>query len=200
MPLPDHAVGPFPVGRAPEEYDRVRRRVLWSMPTGLFVVGSRAGERRNLMTCNWVMQVATVPKLVAVSVEAGSVTRGLIEQGGAFSVSVLPPAERAVIRRFVKPVRDVELDASGAARSLQGVPVHEVHGGLPCLSSALAWLVCEVRHSFGWDEDAGGEGSHVLFVGEVVDAGEGPAASGAGAAEGATAALRMGDTRLNYGG
>ena len=56
MPLPDRAVGPVPVGRTPEEYDRMRRRVLWSMPTGLFVVGSRAGRRRNLMTCNWVMQ------------------------------------------------------------------------------------------------------------------------------------------------
>ena len=53
------------------------------MPTGLFVVGSRAGDRRNLMTCNWVMQVATAPKLVAVAVERGSVTRELIEAGGA---------------------------------------------------------------------------------------------------------------------
>ena len=60
-----------PEGRDPDEYDRLRRRVLWAMPTGLFVVGSRAGDRRNLMTCNWVMQVATSPKLVAVSVERG---------------------------------------------------------------------------------------------------------------------------------
>ena len=42
-----------------DAYDRLRRRVLWSMPTGLFVVGSRHGDRRNLMTANWVMQVAT---------------------------------------------------------------------------------------------------------------------------------------------
>ena len=66
----DTGVGPFPEGRDPEEYDRLRRRVLWSLPTGLFVVGSRAGARRNLMTCNWVMQVATTPKLVAVAVGA----------------------------------------------------------------------------------------------------------------------------------
>jgi flavin reductase (DIM6/NTAB) family NADH-FMN oxidoreductase RutF len=83
---------------------------------------------------------------------------------------------------------------------MQGVPVHEVSGGLPCLSSALAWLACEVRHSFGWDEDAGGPGSHVLVVGEVVDAGEGPAASDAGTEEETTAVLQMRDTRLNYGG
>jgi flavin reductase (DIM6/NTAB) family NADH-FMN oxidoreductase RutF len=55
------AVGPFPprVGDGDEEhdeYDRLRRRVLWAMPSGLFVVGSTDGaDRRNLMTANWVM-------------------------------------------------------------------------------------------------------------------------------------------------
>ena len=68
--------GPVPEGQDPDDYDRLRRRVLWSLPTGLFVVGSRAGDRRNLMTANWVMQVATAPKLVAVAVERGSVTAG----------------------------------------------------------------------------------------------------------------------------
>jgi len=29
------------------------------MPTGLYLVGSRAGDQANLMTANWVMQVAT---------------------------------------------------------------------------------------------------------------------------------------------
>ena len=50
-------IGPFPAGvdtdEARDEYDRLRRRVLWTMPSGLYVVGSRAGERRNLMTLNW---------------------------------------------------------------------------------------------------------------------------------------------------
>ena len=41
------------------------------MPTGLFVVGSRAGDRANLMVANLVMQVSTTPKLVAVAVEKG---------------------------------------------------------------------------------------------------------------------------------
>src|SRR5580704_14374106 len=116
-PLVDDGVGPFPEGRDPHEYDRLRRRVLWSLPTGLFVVGSRAGDRRNLMTCNWVMQIATSPKLVAVAVERGAVTRRLIEEGGAFSVSVLSRADRSLVRRFVKPVDAVELDASGVAIS-----------------------------------------------------------------------------------
>lgn len=199
-------LGPVPPGRDPDTYDRLRRRVLWSLPTGLFVVGSRAGDRRNLMTCNWVMQVATAPKLVAVSVERGSVTRQLIEQGGSFSVSVLARSDRALVRRFVKPVDAVELDATGAASSLQGVPVHEVAGGLPCVGSALSWFACAVRHTIRWDgEDPDAPASHVLVVGEVIDVGEAQD-SGAVAGEGAgettppPEVLRMEDTRMNYGG
>ena len=148
-PVGPEPVGPFPAGRDHEEYDRLRRRVLWSLPTGLFVIGSRAGSERNMMTCNWVMQVATVPKLVAVAVEEGSVTRGLIERGGGFSVSVLPRSARAVVRRFVKPTDSVELDAAGSAVSLQGEPVREVDGGLPRLAVARSWLACDVRHCSG---------------------------------------------------
>src|ERR1700723_2176964 len=88
MPLVDDGVGPFPPDRDPDEYDRLRRRVLWSLPTGLFVIGSRSGDRRNMMTANWVMQIATSPKLVAVAVERGSVTRRLIEEGGAGALPV----------------------------------------------------------------------------------------------------------------
>ena len=197
VPVSDSDRGPVPAGRDPDEYDRLRRRVLWSLPTGLFVVGSRAGERRNLMTCNWVMQVAITPKLVAVAVERGSVTRGLIDQGGGFSVSVLGRADRALVRRFVKPVEAVELDTEGVAVSLQGEPVREVAGGLPCLAAAVSWLSCRVRHTSEWGAGDGGPASHVLFVGEVVDAGEREPSDGPG---GGPEVLRMEDTRMNYGG
>ena len=201
MPITSADVGPFPEGRDRDEYDRMRRRVLWSMPTGLFVVGSRSGTQRNLMTCNWAMQVATVPKLVAVSVERGSVTRGLIEAGGGFSVSVLPRSERALVRRFVKPSTDIVLDPSGVAVSMQGQEVHEVGGGLPCLASARSWLACEVRHLLSWDDDVpDGPASHVLVIGEVVDAGESgnePPGEAGGEDNGI---LRMQDTLMNYGG
>ncbi len=194
-------IGPVPPGRDPAEYDRLRRRVLWAMPTGLFVVGSRSGARRNLMTANWVMQVATAPKLVALALESGSVTRSLVEESGSFSVNLIAARDRSLVRRFVKPVRDVELDDTGAVVSLQGEPVHEVADGLPCLVAVLAWLVCEVREVCAGG--AGGRGaSHVLVVGEVVDVGGSVTAPGEGDPDEGDAAriLGMGDTRMNYGG
>jgi flavin reductase (DIM6/NTAB) family NADH-FMN oxidoreductase RutF len=193
-------MAPVPEGRDPDEYDRQRRRVLWSMPTGLFVVGSRHGERRNLMTANWVMQVATEPKLVALSVESGSLTRELIGAGGSFSVSVLPVSERAVIRRFAKPVKDVEVDVDGVAVALQGERVHEVADGLPVLSSAVAWLSCAVRDTVTWDAITTEVPSHVLVVGEVTDVGEAPPSAPVPGATDGVEVLAMRDTRMNYGG
>jgi flavin reductase (DIM6/NTAB) family NADH-FMN oxidoreductase RutF len=180
----------------PDEFDRLRRRVLWAMPTGLFVVGSRSGDRRNLMTANWVMQVATTPKLMSVAVESGSLTRELMEAGGAFSVSLLARSERSLVRRFVKPVSDVVLDERGVAVSLQGEPVLEVANGLPVLGAAVGWLACAVRSVQEWDGGAG-EASHVLVIGEVVDAGE---TGRLGATGDDNAVLSMADTRMNYGG
>jgi flavin reductase (DIM6/NTAB) family NADH-FMN oxidoreductase RutF len=198
MPARDGYEGPVPDGRDPDEYDRLRRRVLWSLPTGLFVVGSRSGERRKLMTANWVMQVAVTPKLVAVSVERGSVTASLVEDGGGFSVSVLSRSDRALVRRFVKPVEEIVTNGAGAAETMQGVPVLELAGGLPRLEAAVAWLACRVRHTGDWaGSDDTPRASHILFVGEVVDAGE---RVEAGRDADRPEVLRMEDTRMNYGG
>jgi flavin reductase (DIM6/NTAB) family NADH-FMN oxidoreductase RutF len=94
-------------------------------------------------------------------------------------------------------VETVESDDDGVVVSLQGEPVHEVTGGLPCLASAVSWLSCRVRHTGDWGDPDGLPVSHVLFVGEVVDAGEREPTDGP---RDAPEILRMEDTRMNYGG
>ncbi len=174
-------VGPFPTGVDPTEYERIRRRVLWKLPTGLYLLGSRAGERRNLMTSNWVMQVSVDPKLVAVSVESSAVTHGLIVAGRCFSVALVARDSKEVVRRFVKPP---EHDPD--ARTLAGFAYRDGRSGAPIPELCVGFLDCELRHSLDL-------GSHSLFVGEVVDAGFTP-----GAEE--VEVLRMEDTRMSYGG
>jgi flavin reductase (DIM6/NTAB) family NADH-FMN oxidoreductase RutF len=180
MPLKEGPVGPFPDGADPEEYDRLRRRVMWTMPTGLFVIGSHAGDRRNLMTANLVVQVSHDPKQVAVSVEKEAVTNTLIAESGLFSVNIIDREDRTIVRKFTKPV---ELDAD--AKTLNGFPFHHGRTGAPILDQALAFVECEVRNPVDL-------GSHTLFIGEVVDAGFQKPED--------TEVLRMEDTRMNYGG
>ena len=197
MSPPDTVVGPVPSGRDPDDYDRLRRRVLWSMPSGLYVVGTRAAPRRNLMTISWATQVATSPKLVGIGVDSVAVTHELLEKGGVFALSLLPRSQRAIVRRFVKPVTESAVDDRTGVGTMQGEPVHAALTGAPILDVAMSWLDCEVRHVLAL-------GSHSFFVGEVVDCGEsvGDAADAASPHPGTADAspLRMEDTRMNYGG
>jgi flavin reductase (DIM6/NTAB) family NADH-FMN oxidoreductase RutF len=193
-------VGPVPAGKDPDTYDRMRRRVLWSMPTGLYVVGTRAGDRRNLMTISWVTQVAMSPKLVGIGVESSAVTHELLVNGGVFALSLLPRSQRAVVRRFAKPVSESNVDDATGRGEMQGQPVFSASTGAPILDIAVSWLDCEVRHTLAL-------GSHSWFVGEVVDCGELSAASSDGPVSDGPASdgddvgvLRMEDTRMNYGG
>ena len=181
MPVHEGAVGPFPDGVDPDEYDRLRRRVLWSFPSGLYVIGSRAGERRNGMTANWVTQVSFDPKLVAIGVEHEAFTHELIREGGAFVVNTVAREDRAIVRKFTKPV---EVDT--AAKTLNGFPYHDGPvTGAPVLDQAPAFVECAVRQTI----EVGG---HSLFLGEVVNAGFQSAED--------TPVLRMEDTRMSYGG
>lgn len=177
-------MGPFParVGGDDEraEYDKLRRRVLWKMPSGLYILGSRAGERRNGMTVNWLTQLSFDPKLVGVSVEREAYTHELVTDGGIFSVNLIAADDRAIVRKFTKPV-DVDLDAG----TLNGFAFHDGATGAPVLDQAVAFLDCEVRQRV----EVGG---HSLFLGEVVDCGF--------QRDEDTPVLSMGDTRMNYGG
>jgi len=174
-------VGPFPAEVDPVEYERLRRRVLWKLPAGLYVLGSRAGERRNLMTLNWVMQVSVSPKLLAASVERSALTHSLISEGRCFSVGLVARENKEVIRKFVKPP-----EHDPAARTLAGFAYRDGRSGAPIPEFAIGFLDCVLHQSIEL-------GSHSLFIGEVVDAGF------AGGAEDVEV-LCMEDTRMSYGG
>jgi flavin reductase (DIM6/NTAB) family NADH-FMN oxidoreductase RutF len=185
MTTKDGPVGPYPAGvTSPDEqveYDKLRRRVLWKMPSGLFVIGSTDGaERRNGMTANWVTQLSFDPKWVGVGIEQEAFTHELVEAGGVFSVCIIDREDRAIVRKFTKPV---EVDR--AAATLNGFPYVERTTGAPILAQSVAFLDCVVR-------DRMVVGQHTFFAGEVVEAGF--------LKDEDTEVLRMEDTRMNYGG
>jgi flavin reductase (DIM6/NTAB) family NADH-FMN oxidoreductase RutF len=149
------------------------------MPSGIYLLGTAFGNRRNLMTHNWAMQVATRPKLLAVAVRNDALSHKLLSSGRVFSLCFLKRQDRALARTFIKPA--VEGPGPGM---LGGYEVREGSTGAPVLVCSAAWLECEVR-----DELVTGD--HTLFVGEVVDC---------SAPDEEAPVLRVEDTRLNYGG
>ena len=132
------------------------------------------------MTLNWATQVSFEPKLLAIGVEKTALTHELIAEGGVFSLSMIDREDRAIVRKFTKPV---EVDAE--ASTLNGFPFRDgAHrradpgpgGGLRRLRGP---------------PDRRLRRPH-LFLGEVVDAGFTKAED--------TPVLRMEDTRMSYGG
>jgi len=151
------------------------------MPSGLYVVGSTdGGERRNGMTLNWVTQLGFDPKLLGIGIEREAFTHELVTAGGVFSLNLLDREDRAIVRKFTKPV-EVDL----GAKTLNGFPFHDGATGAPILDQAVAYLECEVRQTVE-------TGSHTLFIGEIVDC--------RFQKDEDTPVLRMEDTRMNYGG
>ena len=151
------------------------------MPSGLYVLGSRAGERRNGMTINWVTQLSFDPKLVGVSVEQDAFTHELVDGGRVFSAQ--PRGRRTTAPSCASsPSRSTSISPP---RTLNGFPFHDGATGAPVLDQAVAYLDCEVRQS----RELGG---HTLFLGEIVDCGF--------QLDEDTPVLAMDDTRMNYGG
>ncbi len=179
-------IPPYPPGVETDEqqldYDKLRRRVLWTLPSGLYIVGSRGDppDARHLMTANWVTQLAFAPKLLGVSIEREALTHQYVTATRCFSLSIIDREDRAIVRKFTKPT-----EADVDVHTINGVPYIERVTGAPILSQAVAFTDCEVR-------DTVEVGGHTLFVGEVVDAGF--------LGDESTPVLRMEDTRMNYGG
>ncbi len=152
-------------------------RLTWKIPNALVLVGSRAGEERNAMTASWVTQLSMEPVLIGVGVDNTAVTHRLISAGGSFTINLWDSTDTRVFVKFSKPA----VYADGA---LNGRAVTEAATGAPVFAEAVAWLDCEVRHSFDF-------GTHTLFAGEVVDG---------AIRDGEARAAAMSDTRMKYGG
>ena len=153
------------------------------MPSGLYLVGSRHGDRLNVMTASWVVQLATEPKLLGVGVEKAAVTLELIRAGGVFSVASVAREDRAMVRKFVKPVKAEDVDSGSG--TVNGFAFRLLDSGAPLVETTVGWFDCRLEREVEL-------GSHHLVVGEVVSAGFNRPED--------TPVLRMEDTRMSYGG
>ena len=117
------------------------------------------GEKENGCITNTVVQVASEPTRIAVSVQKGNYTRELIEQSGEFNVSVLTesvPFE--VIRHFgMQTGREVDKFAEFKDTDVAGNGIKYVNKHTNAFFSAKVVGSTDL-------------GSHVMFVGEVTEA------------------------------
>jgi len=146
-------------------------RALGEMPYGLYIIGSKSRVDLNGMMADWVMQVAFIPRLLAVSIEKDAKTLANIRDSGVFSVNLLAADEFALASKFAQPYYGSKV--KGRASPARDAVHHKLDGvryrrgdatGCPILTDALTWLECRVHMTIPL-------GDHALVVGRVVDGG-----------------------------
>ena len=133
------------------------KKALYSLSYGVFMLGTRAGERKNGCITNTCIQVANSPTRVAISVLNSNYSCDLLKEGGVFSLSMLDQtATFETISHFgFESGRDVDkLKDKGLPEDMNGVPYLK--------EQCCAVISCKVISM----QDLG---SHTLFVAEVVD-------------------------------
>lgn len=153
-----------------------KKRALRDITYGLYVVGTRDGDEVNAFTANWLTQASFEPPLVVLAAKKGSTSCEMIDKSRVFSVSTLETGQKDLAAEFFKPVHRVGNKFGNVAFKLGET-------GCPILEDALSFFECRVV-------DRVDRGDHLIYVGEVVNAGV--------HREGAPLTLR--ETGWNYGG
>lgn len=124
---------------------------------GVYVLGVHTPEQDNLMTAAWLCQVSGSPAMLAVAVSSGHLTADLIQQTGAFTVSVLDDNQKAIALKC-GTVSGRKADKTAL------VDVDHTGSGIPVIRGAAAQLECRVV-----DVNTA-TGNHTIFIAQVTDA------------------------------
>jgi flavin reductase (DIM6/NTAB) family NADH-FMN oxidoreductase RutF/rubredoxin len=133
-------------------------KALHTISYGLYVIGSRKGDRLNGQIANTVIQVCSEPPTISVCINKGNLSHEFIKHSGAFTVSVLSQdTPLSFIGSFgFKSGRDSD--------KFDGINYRIGETQAPIvLDNTLAYLEAKVTK----DVDVG---THTIFIGELVAA------------------------------
>jgi flavin reductase (DIM6/NTAB) family NADH-FMN oxidoreductase RutF len=130
---------------------------LGRIPTGLYIVTARDGERDIGFVGSLVMQVGFEPPVVCVAIGVDRPHLAAVRASKHFALCVLDKGTEKLMGRFFKP-------HPPGKSAFDGLAHHRAGRGSPVLDDALAWLECKLvgEHATG---------DHVVVFGEVLEGG-----------------------------
>lgn len=120
-------------------------------PTGVAVITSAGPTGAGGMTANAVCSLSLDPLLALVCFDNSARTLPIVRGAERFAINVLRAGQERLAGVFASKAPEDE--------KLDGVP-HTYVEGLPLLTDALAWVVCDLREIV-----AGGD--HTIAIGAV---------------------------------
>jgi flavin reductase (DIM6/NTAB) family NADH-FMN oxidoreductase RutF len=128
---------------------------LGRLPSGLYILTVRRGERDTGMLASWVQQAGFDPPMITVALRLGRYVTDWVAESGAFALSQIAHGQKHLIRHFAR--------GFGAGEPpFEGIATRVTASGLPVLADALGFLEARVVGSLD-------SGDHRVFLAEVHD-------------------------------
>ena len=133
-------------------------KALHMISYGLYVIGSKKGDKINAQIGNTIVQVSSEPPIISVCINKGNLTHEYIQNSGVFTASILAqdtPLKLIGLFGF-KSGRDIDkFESINYKLGETQAPI--------VLDNTLAYLEAKVINSVD-------VGTHTIFVGDLVDA------------------------------
>ena len=134
-------------------------KALHSISYGLYVIGSRKGDRLNGQIANTVIQVSSEPPTISVCINKGNLSHEFIKESKVFAASTLCQSTPLTF------IGQFGFNSGRDINKFEGINYKTGETGSPIvLDNAVAWLEVMVTQEI----DAG---THTIFIGKVIDAG-----------------------------
>jgi flavin reductase (DIM6/NTAB) family NADH-FMN oxidoreductase RutF len=127
---------------------------LGKVPSGLFILTAREGDRETGMLASWVQQCSFDPPQVSVCLHRDRDVIGWLSPGAAFAINLVGEGQSNLVSHFGKG-----FDLGQPA--FNGLKVERLDGEAPVLADALGYLLCRVSGRYA-------AADHDIFVGTVV--------------------------------
>jgi 3-hydroxy-9,10-secoandrosta-1,3,5(10)-triene-9,17-dione monooxygenase reductase component len=133
------------------------REVFGRFATGVAVITSAGARGAGGMTANALCSLSLDPLLALVCFQRDARTLPIVRESGRFGVNLLVADQEHLAGVFASKVPEAE--------KLESVE-HSFEHGVPIITGALAWAVCELRELIEG-------GDHVIAIGEAIGMGQG---------------------------
>jgi flavin reductase (DIM6/NTAB) family NADH-FMN oxidoreductase RutF len=137
--------------------EQAKKTALRMIPYGLYVLGTKDGDRVTASTINWLTQVSFKPPLIAMGIKTDTGGFQHLKSTGGFALSILASGQKDMAFAFFKPT---EPDGD----TINGYRFETLETGAPVLVDAPAWVEGKVT-------DIVERGDHGVVVAEVTNAG-----------------------------
>lgn len=142
----------------PDDLKRTLARPLGRIPSGVYVLTATHDGISQAMLASWVQQAGFDPPCVSIAIAQDRPITPLIQSSRLLALSILPADDTSLLKKYARGVL-------AGADPFAGVQIQLTPLGLPILSTAHAWLECQLLQHCTYGSD------HELLLTRITSAG-----------------------------